>query len=260
MRTQTNTVHRGEVRRIPLDRIRLTQVKRGETAELVVDRLDINDFEFPSTAKVVLEHRNRRIGFSRYEIGYVGNLNLPWQTRVSRFTSLKGVDFRLLVVATEATVAIRSHSILGEADDVFPLMNEVSGIESLLAAIPAELGDVPWEVDCSDTWPVLKINNRFPDTESLQKQADFRLFAIVPAVRQIAEWLYDQEVEQTGGRAAAEWSIMLDAAQAGPCESVSDQSEHLRNRSDWSKRVADNFARTNQLFTKWLEQERGQEI
>jgi len=160
------------------------------------------------------------------------------------------------VVAGESNAEIRRYEILGEADEILPdRFDATSGAvvhESLLAGVPSELGNIPWEVDCSETYPILKINEKFQDTASLQKGEDFRCLAIIPAVREIAEWLYDKYLDSLPTEAAKRWWKVLDADLVDAPSPEEDTEEAAKAKRQWAYEVTENFSRKNDLFNKWL--------
>lgn len=256
MRTQTNTIHRGALKRIPLENVQVIVKRTNGAASIILSKLDVDALKFPTTARIILEYRNTRIGYARFDLGQLGSLHFPWQSNTVPST-LKGVDFRLLVVAGESNADTRRHEILGEADEILPdKIDAASGAvvhESLLAGVPSALGNIPWEVDCSETYPILKINNKFRDTESLQKGAEFRCLAIIPAVREIAEWLHDKYLEGFDSSIAAKrWWVLLDADSVGEPNHEDDIEEKAESKRAWANEVTENFARKNDLFNKWL--------
>jgi len=256
MRIQTNTIGRGLLKRIPLENVQVVVKRTSGSTSILLNKLEVASFKFPSNAKVILECRGGRTAYNRFDLGELNSLHLPWQSNPLAY-QFAGVDFRLLVVAGVSNSITRRGEILGEADEIFPdRMDATSGAvvqESLLAGVPSDLGNIPWQVDFSEVYPILKINNRVRDIASLQKREDFRCLAIIPVVREVAEWLYVRYLE-AGLESEAEkrWWKVLDADLVDEPSNDGDIEEAARNKVEWAREIAENFARKNDLFNKWL--------
>ncbi len=138
--------------------------------------LRLIDYELPAEALVFVE-AYRQTTWMRFSFGTVAAMQPPVDRWLHEFDSPDGILFRVKV-----TQAKHEHVLLAVADRI-PLAQPEQGAEqeSLLEAVPAELGDELWRLDLDNEPRLLVNNSAAADWRQLAKSPVF-LALVYPAV------------------------------------------------------------------------------
>jgi hypothetical protein len=154
--------------------------------------LDIGSLAFPETAAVVFEAYQRSQGM-RFELGTVGNTNIPSEFSLDEIDPGDSVLFRLKVVETSDPQGL----LLGAANRVRPESTETpDGRRSLFPVDTLDLGPETWRVRVTEAGPRLQLHFRLPQLLTRLEQDPLVQGIILPqALRQVLERLVADPVD-----------------------------------------------------------------
>jgi len=146
-------------------------------------QLTLDGFKFHSDARVVVEaYRGGGGLWTGYDWGRVSALRKPPTAKLDGFDTVEGLLFRVRVIAVH-----EPHKILGEADKIpFVLAGEApTKKQPLIKTVPAELGDLVWDVDFDDDEPVLRVNKALGNWKVVAQDRAFRALVYPAMLREI---------------------------------------------------------------------------
>jgi hypothetical protein len=169
-------------KRINRDQVRIT-VDEKQNPPRFWANLSLDGHKFNSDAGVVIEaYRGSGGLWIQFDWGRIGSLRNPPTQTLEGLDSVDGLLFRLRVIAKH-----EPHKILGEADRIpFLLVGEgATPKEPLIKTVPAELGDLVWDVDFDADPPQLRINRKLGNWSAVAKDPGFRALVYPALFREI---------------------------------------------------------------------------
>ncbi|MCB1105988.1 MAG: hypothetical protein KDK74_14755 [Cephaloticoccus sp.] len=146
-------------------------------------QLKLDGFKFNSDARVVIEaYRGSGGLWIGYDWGCVSALRKPPTATLDGFESVEGLLFRVRVIAVH-----EPHQILGEADKIpfVPVGEAPTNKQPLIKTLPAELGDLVWDVNFDDETPVLRVNRSLGNWQVVAYDKAFRALVYPAVLREI---------------------------------------------------------------------------
>jgi len=163
--------------KIPRRNIIIVLNKENGIATSFTAKVDLSDFQFPEDAKVYIDayHRTDQ---KRYDFGTVSAINTPSDTSLENLARIENLKFRLLVVDKRRTFGL----ILAHADRISPIPEGER--KSILPVDFKDLGQQIWKVEYEgyEGEPVLFVNNRLPNIQSVAKLDPLFFFFVFPSV------------------------------------------------------------------------------
>jgi len=148
------------------------------TAQLALDGLKFN-----TDARVIVEaYRGSGGLWTSFDWGRVSSLRKPPTAALDGFDSVEGLLFRVRVIAVH-----EPHKILGEADKIpFVLTGEEpTKKQPLIKTVPADLGDLVWDIDFDVEPPVLRVNKALGNWQVVAYDKAFRTLVYPAVLREI---------------------------------------------------------------------------
>lgn len=167
-------------KRIPRERV--TVGIAGNAPDATVEaRFAISDLGFPATARVVLEAQASWTVQS-FEFGTVEHYSPPPNARLTEFTSLVGILFRLKVIGTGDAAG----RLLGVADGVKANGDAESAAQkSFVVVRPEDLGDRLWKLEFDEGQPLLLVNSRLGDHQDFARRSDVGALVLPDVLQRI---------------------------------------------------------------------------
>lgn len=239
-RRRLNYTGRQRVRREHIE-IRMLETAPGAPLKAQVE-LNLESYSFPGSATVILEAYHSSSGM-RFELGRIGDINIPPELELSEVDHVGNVNFRLKVIDT----ASHNGRVLGSAEKLQARSNEddePSDRRSLMTVHFQDLGHEIWRVDVApDSRPALLINQKIPDIKHRMKQdAVIQAFLLPAALRIVLENLFvddgfgDDEDEAVWQR---DWKEYCKKELGVPFEGAST----FADRDEWVNRCIQLFCR-----------------
>jgi len=205
-------------------------------------------YDFPATARVVVE---AQAGWTvqRFEFGAIGDVRAPRDTRLSEFSSLAGLMFRLKIVGTDDSEG----RLLGEADRLRPSASIAEASQRSFIVVRSEdLGQVVWRVDIDEGQPLLLVNSRLGDHHEFLRRKEV-MGLVLPAVLQqvlvaAIETGQDEDDPSAWETQAIRFGERLTATTVPP-------SEDEESIEEWVEAVVAEFSRKHRFLegvTDWL--------
>lgn len=187
-------------------------------------QLTLDGFKFNSDARVVIEaYRGSGGLWIGYDWGRVSALRKPPTATLDGFDSVEGLLFRVRVIAVH-----EPHKILGEADKIpfMPAGETPTKKQPLIKTLPADLGDLVWDVDFDEETPVLRINRTLGNWQAVAYDKSFRALVYPAMLREILTKILI--VENWSGDAGdddwrAQWLKFGHKLVPGYAESIDDE-------------------------------------
>lgn len=225
---------------------RISLHRASEKAAEFEASLKLSSYGFPPDAAVVIE-AYRQTSLMRFDWGTVGFLRLPAERALIDFIPPDGVHFRLKVV----DVSNGAGKLLGLAEGISPQAADLpdTPVESLLAVVPADLGQEIWRLDLGndDNRPKLCINMNIPNWRTQLQDFHFSAYVLPDVLRQILTRVVtegrpdDDEAEWM--RAWCEYAESLPGV--GP---VPDDKEQVPS---WVENAVDGFCRRHEFLSRY---------
>lgn len=142
-------------------------------------RFDLSALDFPESARVFVEAYNAT-SYMRFPFGTVVRPAVPDDSTLTEITPRPLPKFRLKVVDQTNNHGL----LLGVADKLVPLRPEEdpANKQSLLAVNFCDLGDRIWNLDLTDDWPVLELNNRVEGLGEVARSGESFLALVFPEI------------------------------------------------------------------------------
>jgi hypothetical protein len=169
-------------RRILREHVSITVDDRNKPASFTA-QLALDSFKFNTDARVIVEaYRGSGGLWKGYDWGRVSALRKPPTATLDGFDSVEGLLFRVRVIAVH-----EPHKILGEADKIpFVLSGEApTKKQPLIKTVPADLGDLVWDVDFDTEPPVLRVNRTLGNWQVVAHDKAFRALVYPSMLREI---------------------------------------------------------------------------
>lgn len=137
--------------------------------------ITLKSYKFPNDSRVIIEPYRSQMRM-RFDFGTVADIKRPSSTQL---TDIPKTDIPLFTVKI---VNPANGMLLGYNDRVHTNQNRENEIKDFLFPTePADLGNRLWEVQFSDSFPVLRLNNRIKLFNEKEFSSPIMIAAIYPA-------------------------------------------------------------------------------
>jgi hypothetical protein len=237
-------------KRIPREHVTIGVSGTGVDA-VVGATFDLKALGFPATARVVLE---AQAGWTvqRFEFGTVGQHIEPSDRRLTEFSSLAGLLFRLKVIAT----GDYDGRLLGVADKLKASGDiEQSAQQSFVVVRPHDLGDRVWKIEFDEAQPLLLVNSRLLDHQDFLKRKDVAALVLPEALHRILATAAEQGADDETGGGWQTMAIRLGERLAGRAAPPSTEDEELER---WVDEAVGAFSRRHQFIDAFVSENAGE--
>lgn len=163
--------------KIPRRNVTLLLNREDGAARSFTARFDLSGFHFPEEARVYFEayHRTDQ---KRYAFGTVGAVTTPPDTSLTNLARIENLKFRLLIVDERGRYGL----ILAQADGISPVHEGER--RPILPVDFRDLGQQVWKVEYegAEGAPIITLNSRLPNIQTLVKSDPLFLFFVFPSV------------------------------------------------------------------------------
>ena len=244
-----NYTKRRRIRRQDVS-VRLVEVK-GRPLRFEAD-LNLAPYKLPPDASVFVEAYRQTV-YMRFPFGTAGRVAKPENRDLTDFGGSDAVLFRVKVVDETASKGL----LLAEADQIRPLTPEEERQTriGLLRIRSAELADQVWRVDFPPDMPVLLINNRVKDRDSLALSDSF-ISQVYPAVlRQVLTQALVINREGFDPENDEDWRtlwVRFAESLPGMGEAPVEQLDEPDVQTEWIEDSVAAFCKGQDTFTRFL--------
>jgi hypothetical protein len=186
-------------RDIPSELVKIEDLSTPVQNQLVVRDLDLSSFEFPDHARIWLSAQRHYL-YQRFDLGRPSAPSIGTPVRLDSFDAagLAGVSFRLLVVEPAG-------KLLGSSK-LFSLPTAGRQSTPLLDMRSRDLGQEVWQLELDEeTGPLLLVNSRIPDPDTVVNSPMFISCVLPFLVKQIAVWMMTTEIDDNPDTVPGKW-------------------------------------------------------
>ncbi len=228
-----------------------------------VGNIDLADLSLPADARVYIEayHRTDQ---RRFDFGKVNEIKPPTDTGLINLAYTENIKFRILVVDERGKIGL----ILAHADRIKPF--EDVDKKSILPVEFKDIGQKVWKVEYTgdEGGPILLLNDKLPNIESLAKSNPLFFFFVYPAVvREILTHIIFIDSVGSVDEPFTEWhDDWLKFAKTilsgeGPPSTFdrNDENYNIEDLERWIDRVVDEFSSSKKEWYEFIKYLRGEE-
>lgn len=233
--------------KIPRTSIRVS-LRRDADGVLVFDpQLSFDAVSLVPTARIFIE-ASYRTSFMRFDCGSVEDFVPPEDRRLTEIDATSVVRFRVKVVDNSAN----DHRIIAVADDIVVSEQRAEGggrMPLLPVSFSEALGQQAWRLAFEPNGPVLELNNRIDDVQSLAKN-DAVFFALVypAAVREILTHILLIEGRDASEEGGEWWNLWLRWAGRYSTDPLPKDGDEARF---WIDEVVAAFCGDQRVLDRW---------
>lgn len=233
-------------KRIPRERVSVG-IAGDPPLATVEAHFDLSGLGFPTTARVVLEAQASWTVQS-FDFGTVEQYASPKDARLTEFSSMAGVLFRLKIIGTGDAAG----RLLGVADGVKPNGDAESAAQkSFVVVRPEDLGERLWKVDFDEAQPLLLVNSRLGDHQDFVRRSEVAALVLPEVLERIlVKAAANGEDEDGSGPGWIATALRLGARLAGrqPPPATDDEALEV-----WADEAVSAFARRHHFADLFLD-------
>lgn len=235
--------------RISHDRVQIGLAGQPPAAALYAS-FRLNDLGFPPTARIVLEAQAGWI-VQRFEFGTIETRTSPFDSRLSEFSSLSGLIFRLKVVAT----GDHAGQLLGVADGIRAASDiDLATQQSFVVVRPHDLGQRVWKLSLDGDQPLMLVNSRIPDHQDFLKRREVAALVLPEAFEQMLRFAEGKGIDEDEQGQWTSIVIRMGEKLSGRRVPSSDDEDDF---SLWLEEAVGAFSRNHALLDAFLADSNG---